>query len=237
MENQDIINFTGEWVNSQGMSDFQSRYFVVNSQVTDYRRVRQALIELDNRIGAQKQIERQGRKRNIEKQILQRDLEKETDDLKKQLIQVDIDQANWDINMYVKKARQVQMEMDGFVDMIKAIVPDLETLSKYKDHDEVAEREYWITRMAKQAAMDLSTLGRITQGNLDSILMMPLSEVKDTLSLAMKYNGVLEKGLQAIADKTAQQLSIRSSNDITYIEDVAKDPQLKIENKSKGEII
>ena len=31
MENQDIINFTGEWVNSQGMSDFQSRYFVVNS--------------------------------------------------------------------------------------------------------------------------------------------------------------------------------------------------------------
>ena len=139
--------------------------------------------------------------------------------------------------MYVKKARQVQMEMDGFVDMIKAIVPDLETLSKYKDHDEVAEREYWITRMAKQAAMDLSTLGRITQGNLDSILMMPLSEVKDTLSLAMKYNGVLEKGLQAIADKTAQQLSIRSSNDITYIEDVAKDPQLKIENKSKGEII
>jgi hypothetical protein len=237
MENQDIINFTNEWINSQGMSDFQSRYFVVNSQVTDYRRVRQALIELDNRIGAEKQIVRQRKKRIIEKQILQRDYDNETDDLKKQLIQVDIEQADWDIHMYDKKERQVQTEAANFINMIKTLVPDKESLEKYKDHNEEAEREYWVTRMAKQAAMDLSTVGRITQGNLDSILMMPLSEVKDTIGLAIKYNGVLEKGMMAIEQKTTQQLSTRFSNDISYIEDIAKDPQLKIDTKTKGESI
>jgi hypothetical protein len=237
MENQDIINFTNEWINSQGMSDFQSRYFVVNSQVTNYRRVRQALIELDNRIGAEKQIVRQRKKRIIEKQILQRDYDNETDDLKKQLIQVDIEQADWDIHMYNKKERQCQTEAANFINMIKTLVPDKESLEKYKDHDEEAEREYWVTRMAKQAAMDLSTVGRITQGNLDSILMMPLSEVKDTIGLAIQYNGILEKGMQAIEEKTTQRLSTRFSNDIAYIDDVAKDPQLKIETKSKGETI
>ena len=42
MDNDEIFELVethGGW----SMSDFQSRYFVVNSQVTNYRRVRQAL--------------------------------------------------------------------------------------------------------------------------------------------------------------------------------------------------
>jgi hypothetical protein len=51
MEKQDVIKLAeghGGW----SMSDFQSRYFVVNSQATDYRRVRQALLEIETRIAA-----------------------------------------------------------------------------------------------------------------------------------------------------------------------------------------
>ena len=64
LEKTDIISMVeghGAW----SMSDFQTRYFVVNSQVTDYRRVKQALLEIETRIAARKQIERNMRRCNI----------------------------------------------------------------------------------------------------------------------------------------------------------------------------
>lgn len=236
MENEDIIKFVDENENSIGMSDFQARYFVVNSQVTDYRRVRQALLEIDNRNGMLKQVQRQRKKRIIEKQIIQRDIDNEFDDLKKQILQVDLEQAVWDIHMYDKKEKMCQNEIDMFSDMVRSMCPDMQSLEKYKDNNEELEREYWITRMAKQAAMDLNTIGRIGQGNLDSILMMPLTDVKETLQLAIKYNGVLGKGIDAIGQATMKQLIGSKGTDLAYIDDVAKD-QLKIEAKTKSEDI
>jgi hypothetical protein len=69
METKDIYELVekeGAW----SMSDFQSRYFVVNSQVTNYRRVRQALLEIETRIAAKKQMERNRWKTEIQKNLL-----------------------------------------------------------------------------------------------------------------------------------------------------------------------
>lgn len=236
MENNDIIKFVDDNENSIGMSDFQARYFVVNSQVTDYRRVRQALLEVDNRNGMLKQIQRQRKKRIVEKQIIERNIANESDDLQKQILEVDLEQAVWDIHMYDKKEKMCQNEIGIFANMIKSLCPDMESLEKYKDNNEELEREYWIVRMAKQAAMDLNTIGRIGQGNLDSILMMPLTDVKETLGLAIKYNGVLGKGIDAIGQATMKQLIGSTGTDLVYIDDVAKN-QLKIEAKTKSEDI
>lgn len=235
MENEEIINFVNQWENSLGMSDFQSRHFVVNSQVTDYRRVRQALLEIDTRIGMKKQIERNRKKRIIEKQMIERSIAEESDPLKEQLLQVDLEQAVWDIHMFDKKERMCENELNNFIKMIRDIVPNIEELKKYNEHDEVREREYWVTRMAKQAAMDLNTIGRISQGNMDSILMMPLGDVKQTLQLAVKYNGVLGKGLEAIGRSAMDEVHALE-NTLTYIDDLAN-KQLKLEDKSPGENI
>ena len=91
MEKQDVIKLAesqGGW----SMSDFQSRYFVVNSQVTDYRRVRQALLEIETRIAAKKQIVRDCKRSEIKLKIKERDLTSEEGDLEKELILLDIDQ-------------------------------------------------------------------------------------------------------------------------------------------------
>ena len=236
MDDKQIIEFIGQNENSLGMSDFQSRYFVVNSQVTDYRRVRQAMIEIDTRIGMLKQIQRERKKCTIKRQILIRDISNEADDLKKQLLQVDVEQADWDIFMYDKKERMCQDEISKFVQMIKDMVPDIEKLKSFAEHNESEERNYWITRMAKQAAMDLNTIGRISQGNMDSILMMPLPDVNETLGLAIKYNVVLGKGLEAIGQGVMEKAGLLSDG-INYIDNVANE-QLKLEqNKSSGETL
>ena len=233
MENNEIFDMVeshGSW----GMSDFQSRYFVVNSQVTNYRRVRQALLEIETRIAAKKQIERSRRKTEVQKMILQRDLASEADLLKRELILVDIDQCDYDLSVYDKKYRVCLEELEKFAQIVKDIVPDVETLDTYKEHNEIEERNYWIARMAKQATMDLMTIGRIGSGNLDSIAMMPIEDQQETIKAALKYNGLLTKGISAIEKTAVEELSMLPG--MKYIDEIVND-QLKLEGKTKGENI
>lgn len=233
MENNEIFEMVeshGSW----GMSDFQSRYFVVNSQVTNYRRVRQALLEIETRIAARKQIERSRRKTEVQKMILQRDLASESDMLKRELILVDIEQCDYDLSVYDKKYRVCLQELEKFAQIIKDIIPDVETLNTYKEHNEVEERNYWIARMAKQATMDLMTIGRIGSGNLDSIAMMPIEDQQETIKAALKYNGLLTKGISAIEKTAVEELSLLPG--MKYIDEIVND-QLKLEDKTKGEDI
>lgn len=233
MNNEDIFSLVeshGSW----SMSDFQSRYFVVNSQVTNYRRVRQALLEIETRIAAKKQIERNVRKTETQKKILQRDLSNEPDELKRELIQIDIDQCDYDLSVYAKKYRVCLDELETFASIVRDIVPNIETLDSYKEHNEAEERNYWIARMAKQATMDLMMTGRIGQGNLDSIAMMPIEDQEETIKAALKYNGLLNKGISAI-EKTAMQ-ELNALPNMKYIDEIVND-QLKLENKTKSEDI
>lgn len=198
----DLVTSHGSW----SMSDFQSRYFVVNSQVTNYRRVRQALLEIETRLAAKKQIERSRRKTEIQRKIHERALAEEQDDLKRELIEVDIDQCDYDMSVYDKKYKVCLEELEKFAEIIKDIVPNIQELETYKEHNEVEERNYWIARMAKQATMDLMTIGRIGSGNLDSIAMMPLGDQKETIKAALKYTSVLNKGIGAIENQVKDEI-------------------------------
>lgn len=233
MENNEIFEMVeshGSW----GMSDFQSRYFVVNSQVTNYRRVRQALLEIETRIAAKKQIERNRRKTEVQKMILERDIKLLDDELQRELLLVDIEQCDYDLSVYDKKYRVCLEELEKFAQIVKDIVPDAETLNTFKEHNEVEERNYWIARMAKQATMDLMTIGRIGSGNLDSIAMMPIEDQTETIKAALKYNGLLTKGISAIEKSAVEELSLLPG--MKYIDEIVKD-QLKLESKIKGEDI
>jgi hypothetical protein len=227
MENSQIFELAenhGSWA----VSDFQSRYFVVNSQVTDYRRVRQALLEIETRIAAKKQIERNVRKTETQKKIHVRDLTLETDSLKKELIQLDIDQCDYDLSVYQKKYRICLEELDQFAKIVKDLVPDFTTLETYKQQNDEEERNYWVTRLAKQATMDLITIGRIGQGNLDSIAMMPLTDQQETIKAALKYNALLG----AVIAKT-EKLALEELNSVAienkFIDQVVKQ-QFALEN-------
>ena len=234
MTNDDIFQLVekhGSW----SMSDFQSRYFVVNSQVTNYRRVRQALLEIETRIAAKKQIERNVRKTEVQKKIHERDYRNETDELRRELIAIDIDQCDYDLSVYEKKYRVCLAELETFAKIIRDIVPDTRTLDTYREHNEVEERNYWIARMAKQATMDLMTIGRIGQGNLDSIAMMPLNDQAETIKAALKYNSLLNKGVQSIEKEAMKELT-SVSGDINYIDEIVNN-QLKLTSKVPGEDI
>lgn len=234
MENKEIYNLVetqGAWA----MSDFQSQYFVLNSQITDYRRVRQALLEIETRIAAKKQMERNIKRTNIEKQLKQRDHDHERDHLARELISIDIEQLDYDLSVYEKKLRVCIEELERFCNLVKNIVPDFETLKEFSKVNEEEEKKYWIARMAKQAACDMFATGRIGQGNLDSIAMMPVEDQQEAIKGALKYNGMLSKGIGTLERTALEELALAPSG-IKYISDMVGN-QPKLEGKTKGEDI
>ena len=158
----------------------------------------------------------------------------ESDELQRELILVDIEQCDYDLSVYEKKYRVCLEELQKFAQIVKDIVPDVTTLETFKEHNEVEERNYWIARMAKQATMDLMTIGRIGSGNLDSIAMMPIEDQQETIKAALKYNGLLTKGIGAIEKTAIEELALLPG--MKYIDEIVKD-QLKLESKVKGEDI
>jgi len=211
MEKQDILKLVeshGSW----SMSDFQSRYFVVNSQVTDYRRVRQALLEIETRIAAKKQIIRDSKRSEVKLKIKERELALEKEDLEKELILLDIDQLQYDISVYEKKLRVVEEELDIFVKLVLEIVPNQADLETYKEHNEDLEREYWIYRMAKQASVDMVTTGRIGAGNLDSIAMMEPKDQALTIGSALLNSKKLTMGINKIEEALNNNIGLLNSN-------------------------
>lgn len=230
MEKNDVLKLAeehGAW----SMSDFQSRYFVVNSQVTDYRRVRQALLEIETRLAAKKQIARDSKKTEINIKIKQRDLSAETRDLEKELILLEIDQLNYDLSVYAKKNRVVEEELEEFSKLVMEIVSSVEDLESYKHHNDELEREYWIHRMAKQAAVDMVTTGRIGAGNLDSIAMMSPEDQALTIGSALISSKKLTAGINKIEEAVNNDMNLLSSdfaglftnNDVLKLAEESKD--------------
>lgn len=180
-------------------------------------------------------IERNVKKTEVQKKIAERKLMAETDDLEKELILIDIDQLNYDLSVYEKKYRVCLEELETFAKIIKDIVPDITTLETFKEHNEVEERNYWIARMAKQATMDLITIGKIGQGNLDSIAMMPIQDQEETIKAALKYTSVLHKGISALDNEVRSELATLPSS-MDYIDKIVNN-QLTLNGKVKGEDI
>jgi hypothetical protein len=211
MEKNDVLKLAeehGAW----SMSDFQSRYFVVNSQVTTYRKVRQALLEIETRISAKKQILRDAKKTELNIKIKERDLNLETRELEKELILLDIDQLKYDLSVYDKKIRVVEEELEEFSKLVLEIVPTVEELETYKYHNEELEREYWIHRMAKQAGVDMVTTGRIGAGNLDSIAMMSAEDQALTIGSALISSKKLTAGINKIEEAINSNTNLLDSN-------------------------
>lgn len=236
MEKNDVLKLAenhGSW----SMSDFQSRYFVVNSQVTDYRRVRQALLEIETRIAAEKQILRDSKRTEIEKQIKLRDLELETRALEREIILLDIDQLEYDLSVYEKKIRVVREELDEFAKLVMEIVPTVTELETYKDHNEELEREYWIHRMGKQATVDMVTTGRIGAGNLDSIAMMSPEDQALTIGTALLNSKKLTSGIQKIEEAIDTKANLLESNFSGLFSDTEVLKLLSENNKVDGEDI
>ena len=189
-----------------GMTHEQIKNFVVNSHVTDKRKLRQTLTEISTRNHERKKLFLDIERKKITIEELEAKLEIEDDPYRRRLMQCDIDEFKLDIGRFKISVHQSSNELQAFMDWVNKKYDSMEELIEAAQYNEEEERKYWVARMGKQAAMDVYCTGRIGIGNLDSIAMMREEDQFATLNIAMQYSGLLNAGIGKIQNELKPQM-------------------------------
>jgi len=189
-----------------GMTHEQIKNFVVNSHVTDKRKLRQVLIEVERRNHDRKKTILDKKRKEVEIARLKDRLNVTEDPYERQLMEFDIEEFQLDLNKFCLSLHQYDNEMNAFMEWINKNWGSIEEVEKAAEYTEEDERKYWIARMGKQAAMDVYTTGKIGTGNLDSIAMMREDDQYATLNVAMQYSGLLSAGISKIQNELRPHL-------------------------------
>ena len=184
-----------------GMTHEQIKNFVVNSHVTDKRKLRQVLVEVERRNHDRKKCVLDRKRKETEIARLQARLETVEDPYERKLMELDIEEFELDRNKYNVTLHQYDNELAAFMDWINKHWETIEEVEKAAEYTEEDERKYWIARMGKQAAIDVYTTGKIGTGNLDSIAMMREDDQFATLNVAMQYSGLMSAGIGKIQNE------------------------------------
>ena len=197
------------WVETSmhyGMTPGQVKNFVINGNVTDFKQLRQVLIEIESRNHERKKIKMDMRRKEIQIEQCQAKLLREDDPFERELIELDIAEYELDLGKFAVSVRQYDNELEPFMQYIKKNYANIEELDKAAEYKEEDERKYWIARMGKQAAIDIYANGRIGIGNMDSIAMMAEEDQIYAVNIAMQYAGLLNTGISKIQNELKPQL-------------------------------
>ena len=196
-----------------GMTEYECEHFVADPQLTPWRKVRQALMELETRYHAYMENRNSLRKAEILRKRLNRDMPLLPDELDRELMQIDMEKNDYDIGIWKRKLRQSELELKYFLNVVDKYVDDEHPLEYYcqENHQEV--RMYWIARMGKQAAMDIISYGRIGSGNMTTIMDMPEEDQVETLGVAVQYSGMIGGGIDKLNKMIAPKLQAQLSQD------------------------
>ena len=216
-----------------GMGDYQIQNFVLNSEVTTYRQIRQSLIELNARRDSLLQMEVDQKRRVIQRKKIERDLKKETDDLEKELLEIDLQEIYKDFEYAQKRIVLQKKEIKIFLDAIQSKFESKKQLQEFLENPN-EERKYWIARMGKQAAMDMLCTGRIGVGNMDSIAMMSEQDQVKALQVAIQYSGLMSVGISKLQDEMSpylKQLAENSDKILPTFEGIEKSLNIELVEK------
>ena len=198
-----------------GMTEYECEHFVADPQLTPWRKVRQALMELETRYHAYMENRNSLRKAEILRKRLNRDMPLLPDELDRELMQIDMEKNDYDIGIWKRKLRQSELELKYFLEIVDKYVDEENgyPLEYFLTEHEHEEKMYWIARMGKQAAMDIISYGRIGSGNMTSIMDMAEEDQVEALGIAVKYSGMIGGGIDKLNKMIAPQLQAQLAQD------------------------
>lgn len=169
----------------RGMSDFQMKQFVVNSQITPMKMLHQIALEADVREENIRKADYEDKKNQLKVEILKRKKERETDDLYRLEIDLEIAQCEEKIYLNVKERKRIYNELKTFYECLDYFNEnyDIEEMLSMRDTLEV---DYWVKRLGRQAGIDIVSTGRISTGNLQAMVDLPDEIFQVTLQEALR---------------------------------------------------
>mgnify|MGYP003676606373 FL=1 len=213
-----------EWSNPK----FKMRWFVGETQITPFSKVRQWILEIKSREEAIENLEYEIKKYQVQvdrhlhiaehsdNEFDRRESQIEADELTRTQIMTKRRLVNW----YLERQQIIDL-VNEFNESPEALLPDGSgrTYMDIMDTDEedIYEAEFWTNRLAKQAATDLLFYGRVGTGNMDAILSMAPEHQTQTLTLAMSYGTQLQKINENIQLQVDETLSLGDKSDNAFL--------------------
>jgi hypothetical protein len=194
---------------TRGMSGVQMENFIFAQQISSHRVAIQFINELYTRYNA---IE--GHKLDRETKLAEIIICEERRDAAKtkgtkQLAIVDIKMKHHELRMLDTRMRQSRHDIDKIVVSLNKYEENIgKSLFEVDLDNEVAEREYWVKRLSKQAGLDIATTGAISFGNMESLISLPELERDSIISNAMSISHSIRSDVneieqQLLADSTS----------------------------------
>jgi len=200
-------------------SGYQMDSYVVNTGITDWRKAKQCLIEIEHRTQAMDDHGWNLKKMEAETDILREELEQETSPARKKLKQIEIDEK-------VEGAARTRRRIDGIIrersrlmESFRKFASTKEQMLEMSENVEQKEREYWISRIGKQAAQEMLSYGKIGTGNMESIMQMPHGDQEKIIKGALEFTKKMETGILSLEKEVEQQLieQLKNEQDIDLI--------------------
>jgi len=195
---------------SQGMTPFQMRNFVVNEFLTDYRKLRQIVLEVNSRLNNKETQQFDLESKRIDLDQLKS--ESHEDIFAERKRDLEIRMAEREIEKKEQSIRQLENEIEVFREAIEQLTERqggydamIEKLNSDEWHEE-EERLFWIEKLGRSATGDMVNYGTISKGVFESITLLD-DEAKDKV-LRKAINNQFD--LMQLMNETKEQLLLEN---------------------------
>jgi hypothetical protein len=200
-------------------SQYQMDSYVVNTGITDWRKAKQCLIEIEHRTQAMDDHGWNLKKMEAEIDILKEELAELTSPARQKLKQIEIDEKTEGAARTRRRIDGIKRERDRLIETFRKAVPSKTELDEMTQNVDQKEREYWISRIGKQAAQDMLSYGKIGTGNMESIMQMPHNDQEKIIKGALEFTKKMETGILTLEKEVEQKLieQLKDQKDIDLI--------------------
>ena len=179
---------------------------MIKSHVTADRQLKQVFLEIENRSHQYEKMLLDEKKGIVRLRKVKEELEKLKAEGAEQydidLAEIEVEDAMLDMEMWHRRKGQAQYELNVFIEYVKEKGYTKEQLEEAVEWNAEREREYWIARLGKQAALDIMANGRVGIGNMDSIAMMKQEDQVGILDVASQYACLMKISMDKIQGRT-----------------------------------
>jgi hypothetical protein len=233
-EQKDTVTFAVNkaWINPK----FKMKYFQAEEQLTPFHKLRQLMLELRAQEESIEQVEYVVEKLSTECEIVEIKISRATDELEQKEWQLKLVELKKDLSSAKRRVTHQYIERHMYLDLIKEHNDDPEnrtvdgqslmTVFNTPLEDEY-EKQYWVVRFAKQAAMDLLSYGNISAGNLSSIVVLPPELQDEIFKIAHHYTAEMKAHQEEIREQMIKQIDAEKKM-INMPPEVKKDQNTKI---------
>lgn len=199
---------------------FKLKHFVGDNEITPFGKLRQWLLEVSAREETIQYTEYGLKKIQLEIELEKENLEQTFSPSAKKLIELEIERRQREMLKTQIMLKDAYKEREYLLKMISDLLDTPE--GKTQDgrpltevfgtpEEELYHKQYWILRLAKQASMDMLSMGRIGSGNMEAICNLDPTAQSQCLAIANDFSLKLDNQQLVIKQEVMKQLGMDNS--------------------------